>query len=646
MKYWLLFLFVSVSSFTYAQKSPAKFGEIPMEDMQMKSYAPDSSAAAVMLINYGEAYVNVMPTTVNLTYERHVRIKILNKNGLDWATTAVPLMKFGPDEEKVSNLKASTFNLVDGKIVETKMEKNAVFKEKFNKNTNLYKFTLPNVREGSVIDISYKIISDFYYIFPNWQFQFKIPVRHCEYWAMMPTMFTYEKYMQGYLGVDYNVKRTGTGNLEVNANHWLMKNVPAFKEEPFMTSEKDYVSKINFALSYYQFPGEPVHEILGTWAKLNQTLLERDGFGGTIKGSGFLKKEVEAITAGITDPTEKIKAIYNFMTQNFTWDGTEDFEADSELKKIYEQRKGTSGDLNLIMASMLRKADIQVDPVVLSTRDHGFVREQFPMERQFNYVVCLLRLPENKTMWLDATGKYLPMNVLPKKCLNGSGFVISEKNSGWISLESKTKARTVVSADFVLAATGELKGKINYIRDGYDAHNMRNAYHYEGEENYVKQALAKKSWSVEKTTFEGLKDPNVTAKEVHDVVISDHATVSADVIYINPFVTSQLESNPFVIEKRTYPVDFGTRTEKTYMLKLLLPEGYQVDELPQGKLLSLPDNAGRFLYNIVQNGNTITLTSSFQINKSLFVQDEYPYLKEFYSQVIAKQAEQIVLKKK
>ena len=644
MKYWLLFGFLFAFSASYSQKSPVKFGEIPLEDMKMTVYDKDSSAAAVILVDYGEAYISITPP-VKMSFERHVRIKILNKNGLDWATSFVRLYHSAGSDEKVTNLKASTYNLEGGKIVETKMDKDAFFKEKFSKYINHHKFTLPNVKEGSVIEYSYKVLSDFFTYFPNWQFQYSIPVRHSEYWAIIPSFFTYEKYMQGYLTAAYNVKTKTNPDYTENGHHWLITDVPAFKEEPHMTSEDDYLSKINFALAYLNFPGQPVKEIMGTWAKLNEELLEAEDFGGTIRGSGFLKKEVAPIIAGITDPAEKAKAIYNYVSQNFAYDGTEDFEA-GDLKKVFETKKGTSGDLNLLLASMLEKADVAVDPVLLSTRDHGFVREQYPMSRQFNYVVCLVRLPDNKTMWLDASAKYLPPNILPKKCLNGSGLVISEKNHGWISLDTKTKAKTTVSANLVLSPSGELSGKVDYLRDGYDAHSMRNDYLYEGQDSYLKKALGSKTWTISNTTFDGIKDISSTAKETHELSIADHATVSGDVIYINPFITSRVETSPFVLDKRTYPIDYGSRIERTYMLKLTVPAEYQVEELPQPKVLALPENGGKFLYNIVQTGNTITVTSNFQINKNLFVQDEYPVLKEFYNQVVAKQAEQIVLRKK
>lgn len=616
-----------------------------MEDMQMTSYPLDSSASAVVLVDYGEAYITVNTVSASLKFERHVRIKILKKEGLSWADAMVQLHFNGSAEEKVSGLKASSYNLENGKIVETKMSKEGVFKEKFNNYMNLQKFTVPGVKEGSIVEYSYTVLSDFIHYFPNWQFQYSIPVRHSEYWAMLPEFFFFEKYMQGYVPVTgYEVKDKTVGQFQVQAHHWTLKNVPAFKEEPYMTSETDYISRVNFALSHVKWPNQPVQEIMGSWMKLNENLLESESFGRAVTGNGFLKKQVEEITAGITEPLKKVTAIHDYVRKNIEWDGTKDYYADP-LKKVFEKKKGTAADINLTLASMLEKAGIDVDMVLLSTRDHGFVRQQYPIAGQFNYVVCLAFV-DGKPIYLDATEKYLPVNVLPERCLNGEGLAISKKRHGWVILQTKTKSRTAVSADLVLKEDGALQGKLNFTRDGYDALRMRKDYVSKGEESYLKDVTKSRAWQIEKSEFKDVNDLTLTPKEIHELSIQEHATVAGDVIYINPFVIAQLEANPFKIEKREYPVDFGSAIEKVYMCKLTLPEGYAVDEMPQSKLMMLPGNAAKYAFNVTQNGNSIVVTSSMQINKNLFTQEEYPNLREFYTQVVAKQAEQIVLKKK
>ncbi len=201
--YSLVFLFCFAYAAT-AQKAPIKFGEVPMEDLKMTYYDKDSSAAAVVLVDYGEAYITIMSSDVKMTIERHVRIKILRKEGLKWGDVAILLRQSGSSEERITTLKANTYNLVDGKIATTKLEKEGIFKDKYNRNFTQQKFTMPDVKEGSVIEYTYKISSDFWTYFPNWQFQRTIPTRWSEYWAMIPRYFRYEKYMQGYLTVTVN----------------------------------------------------------------------------------------------------------------------------------------------------------------------------------------------------------------------------------------------------------------------------------------------------------------------------------------------------------------------------------------------------------------------------------------------------------
>jgi hypothetical protein len=247
---------------------------------------------------------------------------------------------------------------------------------------------------------------------------------------------------------------------------------------------------------------------------------------------------------------------------------------------------------------------------------------------------------------MDATDKLLPMGVLPERCLNGEGLVISKTRHGWIKLNTKTKARTVVSADFILDSKGELKGNLNYTRDGYHAHYMRKEYLSKGEETYLKNFLASKAWTLEKSDFQNIKTIEQSAKQSHSLTISEHVSVAGDVMYISPFVTSRLEENPFKLPNREYPVDYGASIDDTYMCKFTLPEGYVIDEMPQSKVIMLPGGVAKYSFNCSQIGNVLSIVSSFQINKGLFLQNEYADLREFYNQVVAKQAEQVVLRKK
>ena len=627
-----------------AQKPPFKFGDISIEELKMDHYDKDSSAAAVVLIDYGDAYIDL--DNGKMIFERYARIKILKKEGFDQADIAIPLYHEGTTKENISGLKAYTYNLVDGKVEETKLTKDGVFEGRINKYFDSEKFTFPNVKEGSVIEYSYKLYSDFWINFPNWEFQSIIPIVYSEYRARMPDFFIYERYMQGYLSLsDYTKKVESRQGYNVSVHRWVLKDVPAFKVEPYMTCEDDYISKINFALSHVSFPGQPVREFMGSWSKMNRDFLESDYFGKVVDGSGFLKKKTEELISGVDDPSKKLKIIYDYIKQSLEWNKSEDRTVDNtNLKKVFDEGKGNCAEINLALASMLQKAGLEVEPVLLSTKDHGFIREQYPMTRQFNYVICAVKI-DGKIMLIDATERLLPMDMLPERCLNDKGLVISKTNSRWIGLTSSAKSRTTVVAKLNLSDS-QLDGTIEYSRSGYDAMNVRKAFLSKGKQEYVKVSLGTKGWDITNSEFKSFDDIDGNPVESHVISIPDHVNEAGNVIYIDPFITSKTSENPFKSDKREYPVDFGSASDDVYILNLTIPENVVIDELPKSKVFGLPDNGGRYTYSVVQMGNTITITSMLSINKSIYTQVEYPILREFYNQVVAKQAEQIVLKKK
>ncbi len=116
-----------------------------------------------------------------------------------------------------------------------------------------------------------------------------------------------------------------------------------------------------------------------------------------------MKKTVRTVTAGLSTPQEKIAAIHQYVCQNVTLGPKRACKyINSSLKKVLDDKKGNSAEINLLMASMLDKAGIEAHPVLISTRDHGFIRQNMPVVSQFNYVLCLAKVGD-KNILLDAT---------------------------------------------------------------------------------------------------------------------------------------------------------------------------------------------------------------------------------------------------
>ena len=85
------------------------------------------------------------------------RIHILNKKAFALATVMIPLRIQADNGEKVDRLTASTYNLENGQVAETNFNPKEVFEEREDKNYIKKKFTMPAVKDGSIMgDLLYR----------------------------------------------------------------------------------------------------------------------------------------------------------------------------------------------------------------------------------------------------------------------------------------------------------------------------------------------------------------------------------------------------------------------------------------------------------------------------------------------------------
>ena len=644
-----------IASFTHhAQSQPThvKFGDINPQDLEMAVYAPDTSAGAVVLHDIGQSYFRFWGGAgVKLIFERHVRIKILKKSGYEWANASIAYLKANSSKKEViTGLKGATYNLADGKVQVDKLGKESIFDEKTTDNFNLKKFTFPNVKEGSVLEYSYTLESDFYTHFRDWDFQTSIPTVWSEYNAKIPAFFNYKQIAHGYEPLAVNTQKVSNGNMGghhtlVTEYKWAMKEVPGLKEEPYITCLNDYRSRIEFELALITIPGVIHQPYMNTWEKINTELLESDLFGRQLNKTGFAKTELAALVNKHSDLVQRMSAIHSYLAHHIKWNDKQRVAVESATatKKAYENRTGSSADINLLLVALLREAKFEAHPVILSTRDHGRLNTSFPMITRFNYVVAHVTL-DGKQYLLDATEPLAPVNLLPVRCLNGQGLLISEQNSRWVNLQPSHKYTAFYNAKLTMDQAGSLSGTIQSSRLGYEALPTRRTITLDGKQQYLDE-LKKQShgWDIKKIDLKNLEDLNQPLEFNYEVVMDGQ--VSGNLIYLNPMLTQGEKENFFKLENRKFPVDFAAPHEETYLCVFTIPEGYKIDDQPKNMVMDLPGNGGRFAYSVSTISNNIHVMSKISIHKPVFMAEEYAYLKEFYNHIVAKHAEQIVLKK-
>src|SRR4030095_6612437 len=177
----LFLLFIGLSFFLISRsqdRSPVKFGKISAADFKTKVYSIDSSASAVIIADIGSSEIaGNLKGWFSIEFKHFKRIHILNKNAYDLANVEILLYTDGSSEEKLENLKAHTYNLENGKVVETKVDvKNSVYRSGLDKNHIVQKFAFPCIKEGSIIEYEYTTSSDFVFNLQPWKFQGDYPV--------------------------------------------------------------------------------------------------------------------------------------------------------------------------------------------------------------------------------------------------------------------------------------------------------------------------------------------------------------------------------------------------------------------------------------------------------------------------------------
>ena len=315
-----------------AQPEPLKLGKPDPNDFKAEAFRGDSAAAAVVLCDYGATRFRVNGHSFPFEPDRVTRVKILKKAGYDAATVLVPLYHRNNSEEKISGLRGTTYNLVNGEVQKAKLETGQAFTEERTANVRMRKFTLPDVREGSVIEYAYTVTSDFLVNLQDWTFQGPYPVRWSEYRAAIPEYFDYKMLMQGYVPLEVNTHEESSGqytihteaNFDLQGNResssndvitgrvtnyrWAMKNVPALREEPFMTTTDDYVARLDFELAGERMPGHAYEPVLDSWEKINLDLLANEDFGRQLDRGNFLKEQMQALAAKHPDPARRAAA--------------------------------------------------------------------------------------------------------------------------------------------------------------------------------------------------------------------------------------------------------------------------------------------------------------------------------------------------
>lgn len=654
MKKICIVLFI-VTSCVSAQRGLKNLPKITISDFNIESRAIDSIADAQIIEDIGFTYFIEKDNYLQHVLEKTTRIQILNKQGKDEGVIKIPFYVGGRIDEEVVSFKATCYNLINNKIEKQTVNKKVLLENDINEWWKEKKYAFPNVKEGTIIEYSYEITSTRNFNLRKWYFQHKIPTKKSKYKLELCPYYNYIMLKNGEFKYDKDTTYIRRENFYFNyldhdtkTYEWEASNIPAFKNDKYVTCEDDYLLNIEFQLESYRGVRGGKYDLMQTWEKLTEELLDKsNGFGHFLKSKKKTNLEVvNSLNLESKSTSEKIQIIYDYVRNNFYWNKYYGIYTDNK-KDFLKTKTGNVAAINLYLCSLLNSAGIQANPLLSSTRSHGKVFYKYPFLDHFNYVTVFVKNGNEKYI-LDATETLLPMGLLPKRSINGYGLIVQnlaeEKKAEFLPMVPIKKNITEVT--FFTNIDVE-KGLINtFVKaqyDGYNAFNYRDLLKDKGEvavENKINKEWGANVEEMVVKNYNNLKKPlSFTFK------VNEEIDRLGDKIIFTPFDKNDYASNNLKDNNRNYPVDYGCSNDDSFRSVLKIPQGYTIEYLPKSNSLIDGELKLSFNYVVEQNINVVSIKVDILRKKLIYESKEYDTLKKFYDSVEKMMNESIILKK-
>ncbi|SEQ65922.1 DUF3857 and transglutaminase domain-containing protein [Neolewinella agarilytica] len=647
----LLTALFTVTSFAYSQESPEKIklGKISVEDRRLTEAPGDSTADAYVLYDLMDMQIKQDPDGAPMLHEyRHRRVKLFRESAFDRADVELSYYR---ESEKISQLRAF-IHLPEGGVL--KLSGKDFIRERYDDDRDIWRFTFPNVAEGAVIEYTYLKTDKGITVPSRYYFQESIPVRWAEYNASIPYYFNYVSLGNA---SNYTVSNVSTANrlygsekIKHSVIKWAYKDLPAYKEQPYVNNFSDYIPQVRLQLQTVQYPGRPVYKVFSDW---KDTTTKMDGwaqFGKAYRNkgnSGKVWKAVEPYLAEASTETDKAKLLYDFVAGKISWNGSYSWTSERTPNKVYDAAEGTSGEISMLLLALLRDAGIESQPILVPLRNYGSPLELYPLISQFDHLMVLATVDGNDII-LDPNDLNRPPGLPRVAALNHRVFVANPDNPHWISIDVPRATQTIM-ANVALDEEGMADVDVQSRMSSYYAFNGRNR---------IQEMEEDAELPIVENMMESFPEAEVINHLVKEEKVKSGplsmdfklkvpmGQAMDDYLYVQPILSPVLHNELADAEYRLYPVDFAYPWIKRYITTISVPEGYAVEELPESIRLRSEDGTMSCTFAATEKEDkTISINFTVSIDRTVYEASEYGALRTMFKRIIELQESTIVLKR-
>lgn len=629
-----------------------KFGKITDYELSMPRYEADTSAHAVVLneTNIIRYFFDAkLGFRIETTYE--VKIKVFDKEGTSWGDIEIPYYSNGiGNSEIVSRISASSYNLENGKQVEKKLSRKDIHKEEISDKYYNLKFSIPEVKEGSVIEYRYVFTSDFEYDIPTIKFQYSIPIINKYAEVYIPEFYTFALNVKGHENISTE-RFTREKSVVLYGQHtdyteqvykFTGENIPALRNEPFVWCKNDFVTAVEFELSMISFPGSKRRIFSNTWADVNESLGRSSSFSTALNLSNPFVTEVDAIISDNPTEAEKISAIHKLVMSRIVWNNTWSLYP-KNIKEVLKLGTGSSGDINSVLMSALRHAGFRVTPILLNPRNYGRLPMSSPSLDKINAFIIMVTLADGSNIFLDGTDKGSDINMIREVLMVDRARIYGvDDHTGWVDLTKIANHNVRVSLSGGINGEGVFSGDIVYRYQNAPALGIKRKYRdAKSEDEYIEELEKRLDITITEYSISGIDSNTVTEK-----IKFTYGTPLADErFYMYSTVLPYMVDNIFSVKDRFMPVEFSYPYRYQQNTRIELPEGFAIEELPEDVAYHNGDGNIKYSLKFQAVEGAVSSMVVFDRTATIFPVDEFDALYSFYGTVAGANQRRIVIRK-
>ena len=658
---YMMLLAITMTANAQGIEPNLKWGKPTDQELNMTDYAADKDADGVVLYHKTDVTYEFVNNDFKVFYRVNTRLKVLKPEGKRLADGQIVYVENETNRSRheiVAGLKATAYNMENGKLVKTKMERSMTSVERLDKNQLVTKFSVPQVKVGTVIEYEYRIESDYYGNIRDWYAQRDIPVLYTCYELSIPEWFSFNIEETGMNRMEKKEDSKpmtllfsgGTENILTNIKTFIGRNLSALKDDDFVWHAADYGDKVTAELAGIFIPGSVYKSYTSTWDDIDNQLMEDEDFGGRLKKNSPLKEEI--IAAGIpdiSDKKERIAAVWQLLKSKVRWNGNYAFWGKS-ASKVLKEGTGTNADINFLLINMLQDAGIESTPIVMRRRDSGILPLSHSSLKYLNTFVVGIPMPDSGMAYLDGSAEDGYLNVLPAKLLVDRARVVKKTTALmpgnapdiWVNLQTNARGRETTTIQAQLSADGLLTGqKSSMLVDEAAAAKRRVWRLAKDSTEQIQKMQERDGIEIQSYRLEGRYDFSPTVKE--ELTFTKQCDAAGDMIYLNPFIFIPQHESPFTAAERILPIEFPYKQAEMQNVMITLPEGYVVEEAPKPIVIKLDGATARIVCNV--NGNMLNVQYVMNIDKTFFASTQYQDLKAFFDRVVESNKNILTIKK-